>query len=313
MTIEDPLHLLGRLRLGREEYCQRLLTMLILGGPYPRWNSRNSPSERGGRFLQELDALSFGAGGWGTQPIFVDEFDLPRRHDNEQGGAPDYAVLWNHRLWMIELKTEISSHRRGQLSGYFMLADHHYASNRIDLTYLTPPMPLTAPAALERMRFAHLTWAQVSALIVDVWGNGDDTERRTVEGLLAGLDSIGTDWPAWRATQLDHQLPGVEASVVTADNQTTADPFSEAMALAEATGRDTQQRVLNHSATTLEDLQQLRLSLREAICALPDGSPTRHVLPWLWNATTSGGTALTISGQDSGYELRLSRYRKPVC
>ena len=35
--LEDPVRLLGRLRLGREEYCQRLLTMLILAGPYPSW------------------------------------------------------------------------------------------------------------------------------------------------------------------------------------------------------------------------------------------------------------------------------------
>ena len=45
--IEDPYGLLRRLRLGREEYCQRLLTMLILGGPYPRWNTRSAPSARG--------------------------------------------------------------------------------------------------------------------------------------------------------------------------------------------------------------------------------------------------------------------------
>lgn len=35
-AFEDPASLLGRLKLGREEYCQRLLTMLILDGPYPR-------------------------------------------------------------------------------------------------------------------------------------------------------------------------------------------------------------------------------------------------------------------------------------
>ncbi len=60
MAIEDPVRLLRRLRLGREEYCQRLLTMLILGGPYPPWNTPNAPSGRGTRFLRELDALSFG-------------------------------------------------------------------------------------------------------------------------------------------------------------------------------------------------------------------------------------------------------------
>ncbi|GGO26786.1 hypothetical protein [Microbispora bryophytorum] len=43
MATEDPLRLLGRLRLGREEYCQRLLTMLILGGPYPKNPFLNTP------------------------------------------------------------------------------------------------------------------------------------------------------------------------------------------------------------------------------------------------------------------------------
>jgi len=49
--VEDPDLLLRRLRLGREEYCQRLLTELILGGTYPRWNTRNRPSEEGRLFL----------------------------------------------------------------------------------------------------------------------------------------------------------------------------------------------------------------------------------------------------------------------
>jgi hypothetical protein len=75
--IEDPVQLLGRLRLGQEEYCQRLLTMLILAGPYPRWNSRSRPSEQGTQFLQALDALSFGDAAWDRRPQFVDEFDLP--------------------------------------------------------------------------------------------------------------------------------------------------------------------------------------------------------------------------------------------
>jgi hypothetical protein len=42
--MEHPDLLLARLVLGREEYCLRLLTMLILDSPYPRWNTRNEPS-----------------------------------------------------------------------------------------------------------------------------------------------------------------------------------------------------------------------------------------------------------------------------
>ncbi|SRR6266511_23081 len=161
LMIEDPVQLLGRLRLSREEYCQRLLTTLILAGPYPRWNSRSRPSEQGTRFLRGLDALSFGRAIWDERPLFVDEFDLPKRHEWEAGNAPDYALLWDDRVWMVELKTEKASHRPAQLPGYFELADHHYPTSRIDLTYLTPSMPLTPPPIRPRMRFAHVTWEQV--------------------------------------------------------------------------------------------------------------------------------------------------------
>ena len=59
--MEDPHALLRRLRLGREEYCQRLLTMLVLDADYPRWNTRSAPSPTGLAFLRALDELSFGA------------------------------------------------------------------------------------------------------------------------------------------------------------------------------------------------------------------------------------------------------------
>ena len=44
MPWEDPDKLL-RFKFGREEYCQRMLTSLILAAPYPKWYSRNLPSE----------------------------------------------------------------------------------------------------------------------------------------------------------------------------------------------------------------------------------------------------------------------------
>lgn len=53
----ESLRRLRTLKLGREEYCQRLLTMLILDGPYPQWNSRNEPSAKGVEYLSALDAL----------------------------------------------------------------------------------------------------------------------------------------------------------------------------------------------------------------------------------------------------------------
>ncbi|GAB3140905.1 hypothetical protein [Microbispora hainanensis] len=108
-------------------------------------------------------------------------------------------------------------------------------------------------------------------------------------------------------------MPGAEIEAPVAGTQPTADPFEEAMALARATARDGRQRALSHAATDLQKLQELRLSLRQAICASPGPSPMRYVLPWIWNAMTSDGTALTAAGAETGYELRLSRYRKPIC
>ena len=89
MTIEDPDVLLRRLRLGREEYCQRLLTMLIIGDAYPRWNSVSQPSTKGLEFFYRLYLLSFGRAP--SEPLegfpFIDEFDLSARRDDEKGGA----------------------------------------------------------------------------------------------------------------------------------------------------------------------------------------------------------------------------------
>ena len=114
--------------------------MLIVGGPYPKWNTRSRPSPAGERFLAALQELSFGTAEWADGPAFVDEFELAKRHDGEAGGAPDWAVLWPERVWLVELKTERSSHRPGQIPGYFELARHHHPACAVDITYLTPPL-----------------------------------------------------------------------------------------------------------------------------------------------------------------------------
>ncbi|TDB98380.1 hypothetical protein [Actinomadura sp. 7K534] len=157
---ESSLRLLRNLKLGREEYCQRLLTMPLLNGPYPRWNSRNAPGPKGRDFLLALDGLCFETEEWATLPSFVDEFDLPRRPDGEAGAAPDDAVLWDDRLWMIELKAAASSHRPTQIPTHLTLARHHHQARSIDLTYLTPEMAWTPPKSTDA-RLAHITWDQV--------------------------------------------------------------------------------------------------------------------------------------------------------
>ena len=110
--------------------------MLIIGDAYPRWNAVSQTSTNGLEFLNRLYLLSFGRPPSGSLDgcSFIDEFDLPARRDDERGGAPDYAVLTATLLWMIELKTETASHRRGQLSTYVELA-----STTIPTTWSSSP------------------------------------------------------------------------------------------------------------------------------------------------------------------------------
>jgi hypothetical protein len=280
--MEGPWRLLGRLKLGREEYCQRLLTMLILDAAYPRWNTRNTPSDRGLRFLRDLDDSSFGSSALPEDVDFVDELDLPRRDDAERGGAPDWAVFCEGRLWIIELKTEAGSHRPDQLPGYAALGAHHHPDRAIDITYLTPEMGGVRVEPPTGVRFAHLTWKDVMPFVQRVWGHGTELQRQLVDALDEAFAGSGR-WSEWRDGWL-------------------GDPVEAGRALAERTAEDGRQRALDHDFSSLEELQEVRLSLRDRL--VDEGSSTR---PWLWNEATSGGQALTEAGSTTGYELRLSR------
>jgi hypothetical protein len=299
---EDPSRLLGRLRLGREEFCQRLLTMLILGGPYPRWNMPSTPSAAGVRFLGRIHELSFGEPLEDSDAcVFVDEFDLPRRSEDEPGGAPDYAVLRPNRLWLIELKTEKGSHRPGQVPQYFDLGRHHHPTCAVDLTYLTPSMTAHYDPPGPWARYAHLTWDRVAAPLHEVWGPSAESAVQTVLARL--LDTIA-DLDRVRASQW--QLTTLRVG------PDTGDPLLEAVALAEACAADGDQRALDHRPHDLEDLQRLRLEVRQRLCASEPGASLRRVMPWLWQPR-SGGQPMTAAGAELGFELRLSRYEKPIC
>lgn len=319
MEYEDPELLLGRLRLGREEYAQRLLTSLILGGPYPRWNTRSTPSEAGVAFLQGLDGLCFGQPGQPAE-VFVDELDLPRRHEDEKGGAPDLAVLWDDRLWLIELKTEPGSHRRNQLPSYFELGAHHFPGARLDITYLTPRMSVAAPDVVAPNRYAHVTWDAVADLVQPVWGGSERTDERTVTGmLLRVIATLETPVSTWREVVVQQAAqPHAPAASPPSPPPPVAPspglaPVEDALATAGMTIDDGRQRAVDLEPSSLEALQDLRLQVRRRLCAEPPDSPLRHVMPWLWCADSSGGTPLTSSGAETGYELRLSRYKRPVC
>jgi hypothetical protein len=240
------------------------------------------PSPRGDRFLHGLDALSFRQATRAPAPLFVDEFDLPKRHEQEPGAAPDYALLWDDRLWMVELKTEQASHRPTQLPAYFELAAHHCPNVQIDLTYLSPAMPLVPPPVPAGMRFAHVSWHEVTPLVAEVWGNSDQPEPDVASKLLAALASIGGSWATWRPAQLTAAGRALPAPALARPAADRPDLLRAVLALAAATAHDGRQRAVDHPAADLEELQQLRLAARQAICSAQASAPLRRVLPWLW-------------------------------
>ena len=314
MELETPTSLLGRLKLGREEYCQRLLTMLILHGPYPRWNTRMRPSAAGVAFLRAVYEASFAEPWPGGSPLFVDEFELPARHDAERGGAPDYAVLWDDRVWLIELKTEKGSHRAGQIPGYFDLAHHHYPQANIDLLYITPPMVAPYQPGASWARYAHVTWGALVGPIKASWPSGTAPgEQQVVDGLLQAVHALHLKPVDWRA----ELLRSAPDAVVRLEQEAPADPTTpEAIAAtalelaldtAASTAGDGKQRAVDIAPGDLETLLTLRLAVRDALAATPSGSLLRHVVPWIWRAE-SQGRPLTEGGRAHGMELRVSRY-----
>ena len=304
MEYETPRELLTRLKTSREESIQRLLTTLILDAPYPKWNTRSMASLAGVEFLRKLHALSFDSGWGGDVLEFVDEFELRGRSDDERGGAPDYAVVWRDRLWMIELKTEAASHRRGQLPLYLELGRHYFPDSQIDLTYLTPPLSKPAPKCEPWARFAHVTWQEVQPLLRSAWPSpASESQRAVVNGLCAAIDLLNISPAEWRANVLQEQHAPLTASV---------DSASAAVTAVKQTASDRQQRAIDLPGLDLDDLLGLRVEMRDQVAAEEPQSPLRHVRPWLWNSATRGGTALSPSGAEVGYELRCSWYSSPV-
>ena len=79
-----------------------------------------------------------------------------------------------------------------------------------------------------------------------------------------------------------------------------------------AAATDGKQRALDAELGSLESLQALNLAARELIVGSPVGGDVLHVI-WLWGGPDgTSGSALTASGAEPGYELRISRCQQPV-
>jgi hypothetical protein len=298
---EDIRRVLTRRRLWREESLQLVLTCLIVGGVYPRWGTRSQPSSQGAEFLRRLHVLVFGKEPVSLCDIFVDEFELPRRHAAERSGWPDWAVQWPDRLWMIELKIEPGSHRADQLPHYLDLATHHYPHTVIDLTYLTGPLNKPAPATRSGQRYHHILWADVLPLLEDVWADSEAAASAYVEAARELIASLGTPWAEWR----EGWMSELAAKAKSPGSAGRRDDLWDLIA---ATAHDGKQRALDARVGSGEVLEDLRDRARALISASPQGSSTKHVVPWIWSSQTSGGRPLTSAGEHLGAELRLSRY-----
>lgn len=324
---ESPQELWRRLKLGREEFLQRVLTTLIVGGDPPPWNTARRPSERGVRFMHQLDALAHDDArqmlATRVPDAFVDEYLLPKVEELAMNGWPDWAVLWPDRVWVIELKSEAGSHRPDQLPYYLRLAAAAHPSCRVDLTYITGPLTKPAPALGEGQRYSHLQWTQVLPLIEDVWGNDGRPEVRAyVEAASVVIENLGVLRPSEQRAAITGVMPATppptaqpSTRVLKSPGIKSPAPLVEAeglnadgmLALAQETAADGRQR--GRGATSPADLELLRDQARTLINTLADDDATRFVMPWLWKAGSTTGKALTPEGEEFGYELRFSRYK----
>lgn len=324
MEFETPAALLARLKLGREEAMQRLLTCLILHGPYPKWNSRNQPSPTGLAFLAALYERHFDGGWPGDGVIFVDEFEMLPERDDERGGAPDYALLWDDRIWLIELKSERGSHRAEQIPTYFRLAHHHFPAAAVDVLYLTPPMEAPYDPMASWASYAHATWSEVGELVRRFWPPATEPgQQEVIDGLLDAIEHLDLSPVEWRARILGAEPtapPPVAAAVAAPTAEAVSDQpppsnlaaaLDEALAAAELTAADGKQRAIEYAAHSYEALLELRHLVRDALAATPPGSPLRHIEVWRWRPE-SLGQPLTAVGREHGVELRLSRHAKPL-
>lgn len=304
--VEDPDSLWHTSGLGREEFVQKLLSTLVFGHADHRWNVPGAPSDRGRKYLVSLSAEHFG-GALPDGAQFVDEFELPRRYDDERAGWPDQAVISADALLLIELKTEKASHRPGQLAHYLDLAAHHHPERAIDLLYITPAMEVPEPHPVpSRARYGHAAWREVAPLIADTWGGSSvEWERTVAERLAWWLDEVG----AQRA--LPPRLRPSPAPEVEIPAEDAVDIVLGEAAAVQRTG---QQSAVDLWPGSPDQLEEIRLRTRDRLRGriVIDGVLIANVLPWLWSAGSSGGQPLTDAGRIHGYELRLSRYAKDL-
>jgi hypothetical protein len=82
----------------------------------------------------------------------------------------------------------------------------------------------------------------------------------------------------------------------------------EALRLAVLTAEDKRQRAVDAMASSLEELQEWRLAVREVLADSAGDAGLNHVMAWLWQESSTG-QPLTEAARQVGYELCLSWYK----
>ena len=177
---------------------------------------------------------------------------------------------------------------------------------------------ITPPDASSR--FAHIEWGAVVEIVQQVWGDTPEPAESHLTGaLLDSLARLTSEKPVeWRARllSLPRDTPQTEAerfpaavpmedeisSVVTSTvTEGIADEgvVDESLRLAAQTAEDHQQRAVDAVASSLEELQEWRLAVRDALAGNDGDSALRHVMQWLWQESSTG-KPLTEGGRQVG-------------
>jgi hypothetical protein len=200
------------------------------------------------------------------------------------------------------------------------LAEHHHPSKPVDLLYITPTMTVASPEPLpDRARYAWLPWTEVASLLLEVWYPTGTWEQIVAKRLVWWIGQCEAAAPL----PVREAPPSVPAGPVSESNRPVRptpeywpkakeEAMDDPLLLARHVQLDGKERAIETDESDPEDVERLRLELRDQLLAGPivDGTRITHVRPWLWRRATSGGRPLSAQGAETGYEIRLSRYAK---
>jgi hypothetical protein len=314
MPTNFPNVIAERLRLwrqGRDAYVHRMLTLLFLGRSPDPWNLPCRLSDNGARFLSLLDEVLFGEE-WETPEEFYWEYKLPKRPEDKENGWPDFAALWTDRVLMLELRTEVGSHRDAHVDWYLQLGAHNYGGRAIDLVYITPETTAGKSAVLPDLaRFRNCSWAELAKVIEVAWSKTTGREAANALVFAHYLEGIGKvndaplPLPPLGTKTRKKQLQGDALGPVV---ESLDDPtWEQVVETLYSVAEDGEERALELGVAAYESAKELRRRIRGDIDVSDDLRDAAHDIEmWIWHERL-GGEALSEAGLESGCEIRVSK------